>query len=344
MIGYITNSFSYITSKLLSTLIKWILYIIGWDINDNNKLMFKNFPNKAVLIYPHSHYFDYLFFCMYYYAYELHNIYVIITERFVPFEFMGKYLIPAPDVFVRNYIDKGMSRIKAIYYGWVDRIKGNEASSYKRVNFVNTVCDKMKDKDTYYILISPTGSVTKDDIKTGFYHIAKNLDIPVITVGVDYKKKDVVIVDQVNVKDYSLEKFQDKIKTDFDEIKTFKNNNDLYIFNWATVIHFLNFLSFYVISNDVLSLFMTVLYYFQCVEFLRTGDSVLLFYFAKILHSCYTLTHANHSVLLGVFGIFMYIESMFLFSSNPYSNKYKLLYIMAELVYGVSVNYIHYYQ
>jgi len=344
MIGYMTESFSYFGSKILSTFFKWVLYILGWDINDNNKLLFKNFPKKAVLIYPHSHYLDYLFFCMYYYAYELHDIYVIITERFVPFEFMGKYLIPAPDVFVRNYIDKGMSRLKAIYYGWVDRIKGNEASSYKRVNFVNTVCDKMKDKDTYYILISPTGSVTKDDIKTGFYHIAKNLDIPVITVGIDYKKKDVVISDTVNVKDCSLETFEDKIKTNFQDIQTFKNNKDLYIFNWATLIHFLNFVSFYLMANDVLSLFLAVFYYFSCVEFLRNGDSPLLFYVSKIIYTMYALIYANHNIALGQIGLFIYTESMVLICSKKYNNNNKMLYILAELVYGFSVKYIHTYK
>jgi len=330
-------------SKFLSFIFKCVLYIIGWNINQDLKYSIESASDKAVLIYPHSSYLDYFFFCLYYYAYELDNFYVIVTERFVPFEFMCRYLIPAPDFAVRNYMEKeGYSRLSSIFYAWVDRIKGVEVkSSYTRVNFVKSLCDKMRDKKNYYILISPTGSVSKNVWRSGYYHIAKELKIPIIIAGVDYEKKDTAFEKIVDIDKYTLES-QDFLESSFNNIKTALNTKDLYIFNWASIIHFINFLLFYSCANSFMAILWSITYYFGCNNFLRNNKNGIGFCLSKMAYSLYACSHNLVNVYLGIVGLLFYHNSISTMMNAKQKNNNKLC-ILGEILYGVSCFYIYYY-
>ena len=329
-------------SKFLSIVFKCVLYIIGWNVNYDLKYMIESSADKAVLIYPHSSYLDYFFFCLYYYAYELENFYVITTERFVPFEFMCRYLIPAPDFAVRNYIEKGYSRLSAIFYAWVDRVKGIEStSSYTRVNFVKSVCDKMKNKKNYYILISPTGSVSKNVWKSGYYHIAKELEIPIAVVGIDYKKKNATFEKIVDINNYTLDN-QNILESSFDNIKSNLNTKDLTMFNWCSIVHFINFLLFYSCANSFMAILWSIFYYFGCNNFLRNNKNGIGFCVSKMAYSLYACSHNLVNVYLGIMGLLFYHDSISTMMNAKQKNNNKLC-ILGEILYGVSCFYIYYY-
>ncbi len=68
----------------------------------------------------------------------------------------------------------------------VDRSKSN--------NLVDSIVDIFNSHDKYYGALAPEGTRKNvDKLKTGFYHIADNAKIPLVFVGFDYPKKEVVI-------------------------------------------------------------------------------------------------------------------------------------------------------
>ena len=77
------------------------------------------------------------------------------------------------------------------YFKWmggapIDRSKNN--------NTVDQIVEVFNKRDTFRLAIAPEGTRKKiKDWKTGFYHIAKKANIPVIPVAFDYKLKQVVI-------------------------------------------------------------------------------------------------------------------------------------------------------
>jgi hypothetical protein len=335
-----------IVNSFLSITCKFILLVMGWKLNYNIKSKLSSISKKAVLIYPHSHYLDYVIFCLYYYAYEMENFYTIVTERFIPFESMCSFLIPAPDFAVRNYMEKGFSRLRSIYYAWIDRITGKETrvSNYKPINFVSQVCDKVRNKESYYILISPTGSVTKDEWKTGYYYIAKELGVPIIVVGVDYDKKSGIVSKSFDINNYSLED-QNILKDSFNKIKTFKNDKELYIINWASVIHFFNCVLFFTSISNLLGLLVNILYSIGVYEYLVTCQNFMEFYMCKLIYTLYILiksVESDNSFYLGLLGLLVYFNASGLLYRTSYS-KNKLVYVLSELLYGTSCYYISYF-
>ncbi len=68
----------------------------------------------------------------------------------------------------------------------VERTKDN--------NLVDAVVDIFNSKDEFSIALAPEGTRSKvTRFKTGFYHIAKKANIPIILVGFNFKEKEIVI-------------------------------------------------------------------------------------------------------------------------------------------------------
>lgn len=329
---------SSIFSYIMKPICRLILFSIGWK-DDARKL--KKLDDKCVIIYPHSSYFDYIFFCLYYYAYNFENIYTIVSERFIPFPSLCKTLISAPDCNVREYIEKGCSLLESIFYVWKDRFLGKEKLyQYNKTNFVKQVCEQMKNKNNYKILISPTGSLTSTKWKSGYYHIAKELNIPVVVCGVDYVKKNLVIFDSKDAEEYNPTR--EDINTEFDKISYFHNTSDIEIVNKACLLNvfflFLNYQKFieltyfnmiwisagYIVSN---------LYY---------TDNILkpLFYTYKMMllvcSIIYVGIYKKYTSIVYLLTLIMSYTGLNNISVFSYKDK-KEFYLCFEFVFGYSI-------
>ena len=77
--------------------------------------------------------------------------------------------------------------------------------------------DRYKKKDKFILGIAPEGTRSRvDKWKTGFYHIAYNLSVPIILVKIDYELKEVGIVKEIFP--------SGNLKTDMKEIEnTYRN-------------------------------------------------------------------------------------------------------------------------
>lgn len=70
----------------------------------------------------------------------------------------------------------------------VDRSKFN--------NLVEAVADIFNSKDKFIIALAPEGTRKKvEKLKTGFYHIAKKAQVPIVAIGFDYGSKTIHIMD-----------------------------------------------------------------------------------------------------------------------------------------------------
>lgn len=88
----------------------------------------------------------------------------------------------------------GKSQLFKFPYGIVFRkLGGYPVERAKNNNMVETVIDIFNDHDEFSISLAPEGTRKKvDRLKTGFYHIARRAQVPILMVGLDFGTKTIV--------------------------------------------------------------------------------------------------------------------------------------------------------
>jgi 1-acyl-sn-glycerol-3-phosphate acyltransferase len=327
-----------IFSSIIRVFSRLILFSLGWKV-DAKKM--SHLDDKCVIIYPHSSYFDYFFFCLYYYAYNLDNIYTIVSERFIPFPSLCKTIISAPDCNVRAYMEKGYSRLESIFYVWKNRFLWTEKPYlHNKTNFVEKVCEQMKDKDNYKILISPTGSLTSTKWKSGYYHIATKLNIPIVICGVDYDKKNIVSFNSKNAEHYNPNR--EDINTEFDKISYFHNTSDIEIVNKACVLNlFFLFLNYYkFVELSYLNIIWICAGYFVTNLYYTYNILKPLFYTYKMFILVYSIIYVGmykkYLCMIYLLTLIMSYTGLNNISMFAYRDK-KEFYLCFEFVFGYSI-------
>jgi 1-acyl-sn-glycerol-3-phosphate acyltransferase len=89
----------------------------------------------------------------------------------------------------------GKSQLFRPPFGWFFRaIGGYPVERTKSHDMVDQVSAIIKSHDTFILAVAPEGTRKKvDRLRTGFYYIAKAAGIPVIPVGFDFGRKQVLI-------------------------------------------------------------------------------------------------------------------------------------------------------
>ena len=109
----------------------------------------------------------------------------------------------------------GKSQLFKFPYGYFFRkMGGYPVERGKNNNWVESAVSIFNEHDQFSISLAPEGTRSKvDRLKTGFYHIAKQANIPIQMIGFDYGRKRVVFAEPF----YPT----DDIKADFKKIITF---------------------------------------------------------------------------------------------------------------------------
>jgi 1-acyl-sn-glycerol-3-phosphate acyltransferase len=143
----------------------WIFTIRGWKITGRFPYELK----KSILVVaPHTHSLD--FFLGLAIRKKLHIEFV---------HFLGK-----------KELFWGIFGVILRYLG------GFPVERSKHANQVDQVVGLYNSKDSFHIALSPEGTRKKvDRLRTGFYHIAKNANIPIVLIGMDVGTKTVVIAE-----------------------------------------------------------------------------------------------------------------------------------------------------
>lgn len=89
----------------------------------------------------------------------------------------------------------GKSQLFRAPFGWFFRaIGGIPVYRDKSHDMVEQVSSIIKSSDRFILGMAPEGTRKKvEKLKTGFWYIAKAANIPVVPIGLDYRKKQVVV-------------------------------------------------------------------------------------------------------------------------------------------------------
>lgn len=96
---------------------------------------------------------------------------------------------------LKNVKFLGKSQLFKPPYGWIFRKLGGYPVERNASNdMVRQVVDLFDSHQDFVLAITPEGTRKKvEKLKTGFYYIARNANIPIIPCGFDFEKKTVVI-------------------------------------------------------------------------------------------------------------------------------------------------------
>lgn len=122
------------------------------------------------------------------------------------------------------------SQLFTWYSGWLFRAMGcYPVHRNKSSNLVDTVVAMFNGHDTLHIAITPEGTRKDvDRLKTGFYRIALQANVPLILIGFDYPRKAVVVSEPIYLKgDYPAD-----MKTIYDFYLTIAGKRKTWLKNY----------------------------------------------------------------------------------------------------------------
>lgn len=142
---------------MLQKLGQFVLWMFGWKLLNNYP---KQIRKSIILVIPHTSNWDY------------------------PIGILLKWAI-GEDV---KYLIKN-SHIR-FPYGWLIKVLGGyPVDRSKKSNLVEQIVEIFNEKEEFILNIAPEGTRNKPkDLKTGFYYIALNANIPLVLCSFDWQK------------------------------------------------------------------------------------------------------------------------------------------------------------
>ena len=141
---------------------QFLLKIIGFKVN----IDIKQLPSKIIFISSHTSIYDFFIGMMIYYGYlhKKYKLYCLMKKLFE--SIVSPFLL---------FIDYKVNIIS------VDKTKNG---------LTKKIIDTLKTKDNYLIFIAPEGTRNiNQNLRKGYWIIAKELNIDVIYIGIDFHKK-----------------------------------------------------------------------------------------------------------------------------------------------------------
>ena len=162
----------------------WKLFLkcFGW----NTKVLFPKHIKKAVVIVgPHTSNWDFVFGLAYRSVSEINHS-----------KFLGK-----SQLFKWPY---------GFFFRWLGGIPVDRKQKHNVVEQVATIFNQ---EDELLLAIAPEGTRKKvNQLKTGFYHIAKNAKVPIVMAGMDFEKKTLIYAEPFFPTENEVEDFKTIIK------------------------------------------------------------------------------------------------------------------------------------
>ena len=154
---------------------------MGWQPLDAkaHRILAEN--PRCILIYPHTSFYDFLLYLIY----SLED--PVLHRR-------SRVLINP------HFTER---------FQWILKYVGSIESTRREIRqggATARILEALTPMDEFIFLISPKGSMEAyHEWRTGFYHLAKQLQVPIITAGFDYQKKCFIMNEPFWVNDLSFE-------------------------------------------------------------------------------------------------------------------------------------------
>lgn len=121
-------------------------------------------------MFPHTFHWDIISLLAYVYDYQqLRQKFWVTVDKTIPKKFPGNLMFP-------KYFKPLTTE-----YSLEAKNKGQTGTG-----FIKQAVEKLKDEQQYWLLITPEGKRSKSPWRSGWYALAKELEIPIIVVGFDF--------------------------------------------------------------------------------------------------------------------------------------------------------------
>jgi hypothetical protein len=118
---------------------------------------------------------------------------------------------------------------------------------------ITKIIAELSPKDKFIFLICPKGTIVKAPWRSGYYNIAKQLQVPLLVAGLDYEKKTVIASESINydrpeqeIKQFLFDKLKDIVplypKEEVVAIRKY-NKNKLSIINYRRLLFLAMFIT-----------------------------------------------------------------------------------------------------
>lgn len=153
---------------LVAIIFRLFLWCLGWQLIPQETFDYLNKHDRLVIAFSHTSYVDFYIMTMYMLAYphELRFIRILVKPQ--PFAYIGWLL----------------RRFGAIPATRVDDHHGGA---------VTRIARELQEEDKTLFLISPKGTIVKREWRSGYYHIARMLNAPLLASGLDYERRAIVV-------------------------------------------------------------------------------------------------------------------------------------------------------
>jgi 1-acyl-sn-glycerol-3-phosphate acyltransferase len=167
---------------------KWYLWSEGWTVQGHFPYHIKK---MVVIVAPHTHWMDFIV-----------GVAVRSVMHFEHVKFLGKAeLFKPPFGFI---------------FRWLGGTPVDRSSSH---NVVESVVKKFNEADGLVIALSPEGTRKKvDKLRTGFYHIARQAEVPILMAALDFGNRKIIFSEPFYATTNEVEDFK-KIMAFFAPIK-----------------------------------------------------------------------------------------------------------------------------
>jgi len=164
-----------------------LLRLMGWKIVNDFP---KSIKKYIIIVAPHTSWVDF----------PVSILVKFITK--VDIKFIGKHTLFQPP------------------FGFFFRaLGGTPVDRSKSQSMVQAIVDIFNSKESFVMALSPEGTRKKTrQWKSGFYHVAKGANIPLVMASLDFKNKKVIISEPFYLSDNEVQNIQ-KIQTFFKGIE-----------------------------------------------------------------------------------------------------------------------------
>lgn len=178
----------------VSILSRIVIFTMGWHAISQDVINNLSQHDRSVLVFSHTTYADFfilLFYLATCYNHE-HCIRMLVAPK--PFRYMGWFL----------------HNIGAI---------PSSCIQYKNQNSTSRIIGELQKLKKCIFLISPKGTIVKSAWRTGYFHIAKELNAVIHVAGLDYEKKKVIVTNIIPYTNQTQEfKLQTQLKHELSKI------------------------------------------------------------------------------------------------------------------------------
>lgn len=222
-----------------------LLYILGWKLLNLEQIKILTSKTKTIYVYPHTSNWDFIIGLLYTFAQPQAFTTSWGVMKPQPFRYFGKFLRGRGFIPATRREDNGQG-------------------------FVAATTKQFKDKSAFNIFISPEGTRVTNPWRSGYYHLAREMNADICVAGLDYEEQRFVIKNRHNLFVYKSEqplagmnsqhKLEGIFKEDMKSIVPLYPSSSFICVKAYKTTSWINMQKFIVRMSFIL-LYMTFLYY-----------------------------------------------------------------------------------